>query len=78
VVSITGVAVLSTTFVESTAVAQESQAGVASVEPLPPHDVNDTTANRLSATNVTFFILFVFCLRINFTFDKYVVLSFIF
>jgi hypothetical protein len=77
VVSTTGVAVLSTTFVEShTAVL--SQVEVASVEPLPPHDVNDTTANRLSATNVTFFILFVFCLRINFTFDKYVVLSFIF
>jgi hypothetical protein len=78
VVSTAGVAVVSTTFVVSTAVVQLSQAGVASVDPFPPHDVNDTTANRLSATNVTFFILFVFCLRINFTFDKYVVLSFIF
>jgi hypothetical protein len=61
VVSTTGVAVLSTTFVESQAVLQVSQAaGVASVEPFPPHDVNDTTANRLSATNVTFFIFVCF------------------
>jgi hypothetical protein len=34
------------------------------VDPPPPQDVN-TAVKMLSATNVTFFILFVFVLRIN-------------
>jgi hypothetical protein len=46
-----------TTFVVSAAVLQVSHTGVASVLPSPPQEVNVTAAKKLSATNVTFFIL---------------------
>jgi hypothetical protein len=67
--------VLSDTFVVSVTTVVLSL--VAGVDVLPPPQEVNTAVKMLSATNVTFFMLFVFVLFKNlFTFDKYVVLSF--
>ena len=56
-------AVLSDTFVVSVTTTHVSHVVVGVVDSPPPHDVN-TAVKMLSATNVTFFILFVFVLKL--------------